>query len=440
MAPYSALPPSSGGDPGPGGRDYVNGWAAMTKLMHQGYSWSGHERKVCLLNGRDGAFATVSSISGLDFDDDGRSAAVCDWDEDGRLDLWLKNRSGPQLRFMRNDGRSNEHFLSLRLYGKTSNRDAIGATAELHVAGRRLIRTVTCGDGYLSQSSKWLHFGLGSDETIERLIVRWPGGSPETITGLQPNQRYVLEQGVGKAVALVGKPVRLATAPPALDAPPGGTSIVLRAPLPVPPLISALPGLDAAKPQDRKSAKLVAFWAQWCAPCIAELKTLARESANLEKQGLALVAVNLDAPENHEKARALFQGLSGDVEATAPFSSHFASAQLKAFLEELSKHLLDRSGEWTLPLSFLIDHENALQVIYLGPVSIEKLVLDLERFVRQPIPASVRSAFRGRWYFRIPRDWAELGRNLKSVGLLEESAFYARFAATQPEVNSNPNP
>ena len=38
-----------------------------------------------------------------------------------------------------------------------------------------LTRQVGGGGGYLSQSSRTLHFGLGDTATIDRAEVRWPG-------------------------------------------------------------------------------------------------------------------------------------------------------------------------------------------------------------------------------------------------------------------------
>ena len=99
----------------------------MTQLMTRGSSWSGRERNCCFLNMGDGTFVDASAISGLDFVDDGRSLAVVDWDDDGDLDVWLKSRTGPQLRFMRNNQSPELHYVAFRLVGKTCNRDAVGA-------------------------------------------------------------------------------------------------------------------------------------------------------------------------------------------------------------------------------------------------------------------------------------------------------------------------
>ena len=73
--------------------DYTEGWAGLMKLVRNGYSWSGDERNRFFLNGRQGAFHEISHLAGLDHSEDGRGLAIVDWDQDGRLDLWYRNRS-----------------------------------------------------------------------------------------------------------------------------------------------------------------------------------------------------------------------------------------------------------------------------------------------------------------------------------------------------------
>ncbi|MCH8922832.1 MAG: hypothetical protein IIA67_06750, partial [Planctomycetes bacterium] len=109
-------------------------FGALSAMLREGRSFSGHERNCCFLStlsslkaGR--RFANISAISGIDFPDDGRALAQVDWDHDGDLDLWVSNRNAPRVRFLRNDVPHSGHFLALRLVGngKTTNRDAIGA-------------------------------------------------------------------------------------------------------------------------------------------------------------------------------------------------------------------------------------------------------------------------------------------------------------------------
>jgi hypothetical protein len=71
--------------------------------------------------------------------------------------------------------------VEFRLRGTKSNRDAIGAVVKLFLGSEVMVRQVQAAGGYLSQSSKTLHFGLGDRAAIDRAEVRWPGGTLQTI-------------------------------------------------------------------------------------------------------------------------------------------------------------------------------------------------------------------------------------------------------------------
>ena len=93
--------------------------------------------------------------------------------------------------------------LAIRLEGSAANRDAIGAVVELVVPEaektRRLVRSLRAGDLFLSQSSKWLHFGIAGAGEIAAADVLWPGGQRERFAGLANGGRFLLRQGTGKA-------------------------------------------------------------------------------------------------------------------------------------------------------------------------------------------------------------------------------------------------
>jgi hypothetical protein len=81
---------------------YEQGWNAINELIRSDGTWSGYERNVFYANNRDGTFSDVSAVLGLDFVEDGRAFALADFDHDGRLEVFLKNRNAPQLRILKN--------------------------------------------------------------------------------------------------------------------------------------------------------------------------------------------------------------------------------------------------------------------------------------------------------------------------------------------------
>jgi len=111
-----------------------------------------------------------------------RAAALCDYDRDGRLDLFVTNNNGP-YQLLRNELPMRGHWLGLELRGRGGNTHAIGARVELVVLeedgarGPTLVREVSAGGGYLSGHDTGVHFGLGEAAARCELSVHWPSGS-----------------------------------------------------------------------------------------------------------------------------------------------------------------------------------------------------------------------------------------------------------------------
>ncbi|MCH8839659.1 MAG: ASPIC/UnbV domain-containing protein, partial [Planctomycetes bacterium] len=253
--------------------------AKLRRLLRNGHSFSGRERNCCYLNTGGTQFADVSAVSGLDFPDDGRGVAVTDWDGDGRLDFWVVNRSGPQLRFMHNRNLNGNHFLALRLQGTTCNRDAIGARVEVLLTSkdapdRKLVKTLRAGESFLSQSTKWIHFGLGKDQQIDKVTVRWPGGAVEEIAGIAADRHFLIVQGQGRAEPVQESESRQVRLKPVSPTPrPANDSfrVFLASRLPLPRLaITTATGdrktLYSREGSQKNEPVLLNIWASWCQP------------------------------------------------------------------------------------------------------------------------------------------------------------------------------
>ncbi len=356
---------------------YRSGWKAVIRMTQESLSWSGREPNCVFLN-RDGrAFADVSCPSGLDFRDDARAAAPVDWDQDGRLDLWLANRTAPQVRFMRNVAPADGSFLALRLRGTTSNRDAIGARVELELEGSphpKLIQTLHAGDGYLSQGSKWLHFGLARGATIRAARVRWPGGASEEFPGLEPDRRYELVQGSGQATPWRSPhgEVRLAPSDPEVPAFSGRSRMLLAERIPLPELSAVREdGQPLALSDASSRPTLINIWASWCQPCQTELTDFARRSTELSGKGLRVVALSVDEPDDRTAARDFLARVQW------PFEAGYAPAKLLDTFDVLQRTVSYRRRRLPLPTSFLVNGERELVAIYRGPVEVTTVLADL---------------------------------------------------------------
>ncbi len=174
--------------------EYEQGWNAINQFIREGYSWNGHEPNLFYKRAGERWVDHSPEIGTQAFDT--RAFAAVDLDGDGRLDLVLKNRLGPQLTPLWNRARRGNPLV-LELEGSRSNRDAIGAWVSAESASGVASQLLSAGSGYLCQHTKRVHLGLGGAETAERVTVRWPAGQTETLTGLQAGKRYRVVEGKG---------------------------------------------------------------------------------------------------------------------------------------------------------------------------------------------------------------------------------------------------
>lgn len=401
---------------------YLLGWEAIGRLIREGSSWSGHERNCCYLNLRDGTFADGSAACGLDFVEDGRALAVVDWDGDGDLDLWLRNRNGPQLRFIENLGTPDQHFLQIQLAGRTCNRDAIGAVVDVWADGRRIRKALLAGEGNLAQSSKLLHFGLGKAQRIERCEVRWPHGRKQEVAGLEPDHRYRIVEGADAATPMAMPRTRIKAVVPVPEKTDSAARLVLRAPLDLPPTVVAF--LAGRRLTGRPL--LVNLWAEYCRPCRRELGRFASEIQRLKNRGMAILALNADAGDRRDRAEAFFDEVMPDHAAGGVVHYVPRDEALLATLDVIIQHVRARPTPWPLPSSLLLDDRGRIQVIYLGPVTVDQLLSDVETFCRREAQPDERASFPGRWGTQVSHrgSLAELGQALRQRGLSAAAAFY----------------
>lgn len=181
---------------------YENGWNALNQFMREEYSWNGREPNVFHVR-RGDRFFDFSGVSGLDYPEDSRAFAITDFDGDGRPDMILKNRMGPQVRFLQNNCAEPNQSIAFRLRGTRSNRDGIGARIQVD----HQTKWLDAGSGFLSQHSKQIIFGLRDSDSAKHVRITWPSGIVQELSNLQAGNTYSIVEGSSE---LEKKPFRSA--------------------------------------------------------------------------------------------------------------------------------------------------------------------------------------------------------------------------------------
>jgi hypothetical protein len=135
----------------------------------------------------------------------GCGVAYADYDNDGFLDLFLTNGQGPYRDdyimgrdagtyvLYKNNG-NNNRWLKIKLTGRKSNRDAIGARITLNLGGHRQYRQDNGGMEGLVQNSNVIHFGLGNADVVDEIEVKWPSGATTRMTKIKSNQTLLVSE------------------------------------------------------------------------------------------------------------------------------------------------------------------------------------------------------------------------------------------------------
>jgi Flp pilus assembly protein TadD/peroxiredoxin len=355
---------------------YEHGWNALNELIRSDRSWSGYERNVLYVNNRDGSFTEASGALGMDFPEDSRSFALADLDHDGRLEVVLKNRNAPQLRVLHNVLPGIGASIAIRLRGRKSNRDGIGAEVVVQAGAMKQSKYLSAGSGFLAQHSKELFFGVGDAVGPVSGTVRWPSGVEQKFS-LPVNHRVTIEEGSADFAAepFAASPKAYERAGPSLEPKPPSSQIEtwLIEPLKAPAL--SLADL-AGNVQEIRSLQggcvLLNFWAVASALSADQLKLFRRKQAATAQSQVEIIAVNLDDEANVNSARSFA------AQEKFPFPVLFATAEAAGVYNIIYRYLFDRRRDLAIPTSFLLNREGMIAKVYQGPIDFERLLQDVK--------------------------------------------------------------
>ena len=304
-------------------------------------SFSGSERNHLFVQTQEGKFVDISGISGLDSKDDGRSIAVFDFDRDGYQEYLLTNANHHTLNiFHSRVGQlaPARTVLAVRLVGgnssrssssQFSSRDAIGAKIVVSSSGKRTIRELRCGEGLAAQNSPTLLFGLGSEQRVDSVQVKWPSGKVQEFSDIPTMS--ILTVFENEADSSDGTGMQLADYLP----------VELKGAA----VAESFPELPLDSLPDDGKWKLVTAMATWCENCRQHLPEIAQIRQQFGDE-LEVYAVPVDPEDTPEK-------LSAYVEQYAPTYELLKAdeGQRKAFLE----FAVGQMGDGSVPFSIIVE-------------------------------------------------------------------------------------
>jgi len=142
----------------------------------------------------DGKFDNITYESGIIHSGEYRGAAWLDYNADGRLDLIINNHAGKAMLYRNISPWLDNHYLRVKLLGTSSNSMAFGTRVTVFFGGKARMQQLGSGTCFTSQSEPVLHFGLGSSAAIDSMVVSWPSGTTQTVSGLAADRLVLVTE------------------------------------------------------------------------------------------------------------------------------------------------------------------------------------------------------------------------------------------------------
>jgi len=323
-------------------------------IFSKGFSFSGYERDALFLNREGKKFSDISGVSGIDSITDGRAAVFADFDNDGDEDVFLTTIQGPGHLLFRNNVGQDNHWLRIILEGgKETGRDAYGSVVRVKTSAGTLTKVKAGGSGYLSQSDPRLLFGLGQDAAAQSIEVTWPNGRVEAFSAdARADNTLLLRYGTGIAQSIELAKTKLPD--PLTKAESLARGLKFKVGEKVPSIqVQSISGTSSSLQSILRPGRrtVINLWATWCVPCLKEMPELDRLRAGLEKNGVDLIGLNVDAEPDGRVQQFLKK-----VPVNYPIYIGGVSAISQLFATD----------ELTVPLSLVIDQNGRVEQFISG--------------------------------------------------------------------------
>lgn len=244
-------------------------------------SFSGREYNRLFTRQGDRFFQSQFS-AGLGFAYDARTVVPADLDNDGDLDLVIRNLQNKPIQLLRNSLGPVNHAATVRLQQKGSNNRAIGASMHAQCGDASFYRHVHAGYSFLAQKPFALHVGLGECNGPLTLTVTWPDGAKDTYSDLPVDHVLTITRGQSHAT----QQAHQRRSSLASNRRPDIQSM----------LFPTLSGAKAGLFQFAKTPyTIVNIWAPWCSSCKKEIPLLKKwANANREEYTVVYLSLQMD--------------------------------------------------------------------------------------------------------------------------------------------------
>jgi hypothetical protein len=160
------------------------------------------QRDLVLRNTGDCVYSDVSAEAGEYFQERhwSRAVAAADWDNDGDMDAVITVNNGTPV-LLRNDRPKANHWLGIRLMGRKSNRDGIGARVTVRAGELSQTKETALTQGYCASHDPRVHFGLGDASTADSIVIEWPSGVRQELATVAADQYISVDEVDGMVAA-----------------------------------------------------------------------------------------------------------------------------------------------------------------------------------------------------------------------------------------------
>ncbi len=167
-----------------------------------------HFKNYIFKNNGDFTFSNKQTEWGFEKPIDSRGAAYADFDNDGDLDIVVNNSNGISFIYRNNSEKINpQNFLRVALKHE-NNLPVFHSTVTIfYDNGKMQFSEMNPIRGFYSTSEAMLHFGLGTTQKVDSLIVRWNDGKIQKINAPEINKTIMLLHQNALTESNVKKPI-----------------------------------------------------------------------------------------------------------------------------------------------------------------------------------------------------------------------------------------